>query len=88
MPDASAARPLVTTGGLAPGEVALLAPAGAASIPVAAIAAAAQDDLHTAPDAQEQAGWTVERHHQTEPVVLDGIVPARHTDAAATSSAR
>ena len=87
MTGAPAARALVTTGGLAPGEIVLL-PAGAAAVPVAAIAAAAQDDLHTAPDAQEQTGWTVQRHHQTEPVVLDGIVPARHTDAAPPSSAR
>ena len=88
MTGAPAARALVTTGGFAPGEIVLLPPAGAAAVPVAAIAAAAQDDLHTAPDAQEQTGWTVQRHHQTEPVVLDGIVPARHTDAAPPSSAR
>jgi len=88
VPGASAARALVTTGGLAPGDVVLLAPAGAAAVPVTAIAAAAQDDLHTAPDAQKQTGWTVQRRHQTEPVVLDGIVPARHTDAAPPSSAR
>ena len=88
MTGAPAARALVTTGGFAPGEIVLLPPAGAAAVPVAAIAAAAQDDLHTAPDAQEQTGWTVQRHHQTEPVVLDGIVSARHTDAAPPSSAR
>jgi hypothetical protein len=88
VPEAPGTRALVTTGGLASGEVVLLAPAGAAAIPVAAIAATAQDDLHAAPDAQEQTGWTIHRHHQTEPVVLDGIAPARHTDAAPPSSAR
>ena len=56
VPDAPTARALVTTGCLAPGEVVSLAPAGATAIPVAAIAAAAQDDLITAPGAQEQAG--------------------------------
>ena len=88
MTGAPAARALVTTGGLAPNEIVLLPPAGAAAVPVAVIAAVAQDDLHTAPDAQEQTGWTVQRHHQTDPVVLDGIVPARPTDAAPPSSAR
>lgn len=88
VPDASGTRALVTTGGLAPGAVVRLAPAGAAAIAVTAIAAAAQDDLHTAPDAQEKTGWTVQRHHQTEPVALDGIVPARHTGVAPPSSAR
>jgi hypothetical protein len=86
--EAATARALVATGGLAPRDVVPLAPAGAAAIPVAAIAVAAQDDLDAAPDAQEQTGWTVQRHHQTEPVVLDGIVPVRHTDAAPPSSAR
>jgi hypothetical protein len=88
MPHASTARALVATGGLAPGEVVRLAPAGAVAIPVAAIAAAAQHDLDAAPGAQEQTGWTVQRHHQTEPVVLDGVVPARHTAVAPPSSAR
>ena len=88
MPNASTARALVATGSLAPGEVVRLAPAGAAAIPVAAIAAAAQDDLDAAPGAQEQSSWTVQRHHQAEPVVLDGCVPARHTDVAPPSSAR
>ena len=88
MTGAPAARALVTTGGLAPGEIVLLTPASPTAIPIAAIAAAAQDDLHTAPDAQEQTGWTIQRHHQTEPVVLDGIVPARRTEAAPPSSAR
>ena len=66
VPDAPTARALVTTGCLAPGEVVRLTPAGAAAIPVAAIAAAAQDDLNAAPGAQEQAGWAVQRHHQTK----------------------
>ena len=86
--EAATARALVATGGLAPGDVVHLAPAGAAAIPVAAIAVAAQDDLNAAPDAQEQTGWKVQLHHQTEPVVLDGVVPARHTAAAPPSSAR
>ena len=88
MPHASAARALVTRGGLAPRQVVLLTPASPTAIPIAAIAAAAQDDLHAASDAYEQTGWTIQRRHQTEPVVLDGIVPARHTDAAPPSSAR
>ena len=88
VPHASTARALVATGSLAPGEVVRLAPAGAAAISVAAIAAAAQHDLDAAPGAQEQSSWTVQRHHQTEPVVLDGVVPARHTAAAPPSSAR
>jgi len=88
VPDASGTRALVTTCSLAPRQVVLLTPASPTAIPIAAIAAAAHDDLHTAPDAKEQTGWTVQRHHQTEPVVLDGIVPARHTDAAPPSSAR
>ncbi len=86
--EAAAARSLVATGGLAPGDVVHLAPAGAVAIPVAAIAVAAQDDLGATPDAQEQTRWTVQRHHPTEPVVLDGVVPARHTAAAPPSSAR
>ena len=86
--EATATRALVATGGLAPGDVVHLAPAGAAAIPVAAIAVAAQDDLNAAPSAQEQAGWKTQLHHQTEPVVLDGVVPARHTAAAPPSSAR
>ena len=86
--DAPTARALVTAGGLAPGKVVRLTPAGAAAIPVAAIAAAAHDDLNAAPGAQEQAGWAVQRHHQTEPVVLDGVVPAGHTAVAPPSSAR
>ena len=53
VPDAPTARALVTTGGFAPGEVVRLTPAGAAAIPVAAIAVAAQDDLNAAPGAQE-----------------------------------
>ena len=88
VPDAPTARALVTTGCLAPGEVVSLAPAGATAVPVATIAAAAQDDLNTAPGAQEQSSWTVQLHHQTEPVVLDGVVPARHTAVAPPSSAR
>ena len=88
VPHASTARALVATGSLAPGEVVRLMPAGAAAIPIAAIAAAAQDDLNAAPSAQEQAGWTVQRHHQSEPVVLDGVVPAGHTAVAPPSSAR
>ena len=88
VPDAPTARALVTTGCLAPGEVVSLAPAGATAVPVATIAAAAQDDLDAAPGAQEQSSWTVQLHHQTEPVVLDGVVPARHTAAAPPSSAR
>jgi hypothetical protein len=88
VPHASTARALVATGGLAPGEVVSLAPAGAAAIPVATIAAAAQHDLDAAPGAQEQSSWTVQLHHQAEPVVLDGVVPARHTAAAPPSSAR
>ena len=88
VPDASSARALVTTGRLAPGKVVRLTPAGAAAIPVAAIAAAAHDDLNAAPGAQEQAGWTVQLHHQSEPVVLDGVVPAGHTAVAPPSSAR
>ena len=86
--EAATARALVATGGFAPGDVVDLTPAGAAAIPVAAIAVAAQDDLDAAPDAQEQTGWKVQLHHQTEPVVLDGVVPARHTAAAPPSSAR
>ena len=66
VPDASSARALVTTGRLAPGKVVRLTPAGAAAIPVAAIAAAAHDDLDAASDAQEQTGWAVQRHHQTK----------------------
>jgi hypothetical protein len=88
MPHASTARALVATGGLAPGEVVRLMPAGAAAIPIAVIAAAAQDDLDAAPGAQEQSSWTVQRHHQAEPVVLDGVVPAGHTAVAPPSSAR
>jgi hypothetical protein len=88
VPHAATARALVTTGGLAPCRIVRLAPAGASAMPVAAIAAAAQDDLDAAPDAQEQTGWTVQLHHQTEPVVLDGLVPASHTAAAPPSSAR
>ena len=88
VPHASTARALVTTGRLAPCRIVRLAPAVASAIPVAAIAAAAQDDLDAAPGAQEQSGWTVQPHHQTEPVVLDGVVPARHTAAAPPSSAR
>ena len=88
VPHASTARALVATGGLAPGEVVSLAPAGAVAIPVAAIATAAQHDLDAAPGAQEQSSWTVQLHHQAEPVVLDGVVPARHTAAAPPSSAR
>jgi hypothetical protein len=88
VPHAPTARALVATGDLAPGKVVRLAPAGAAAIPVAEIAAAAQDDLNAAPGAQEQTGWTVQRHHQTEPVVLDGVVPAGHTAVAPPSSAR
>ena len=88
VPDAPTARALVATGGLAPGKVVRLTPAGAAAIPVAAIAVAAQDDLDAASSAQEQAGWAVQRHHQTEPVVLDGVVPAGHTAVAPPSSAR
>ena len=86
--EAAAVRALVATGGLAPGDVVYLAPAGAAAIPVAAIAIAAQDDLDAAPDAQEQTSWKVQLHHQTEPVVLDGVVPARQTAVAPPSSAR
>ena len=86
--EAATARALVATGGLVPGDVVHLAPAGAAAIPIAAIAVAAQDDLDAAPDAQEQTGRKVQQHHQTEPVVLDGVVPARHTAAAPPSSAR
>ena len=88
MLDAATARALVATGGLASGNIVRLAPAGAAAIPIAAIAVAAQDDLDAAPDAQEQTGRNVQLHHQTEPVVLDGVVPARHTAAAPPSSAR
>ena len=88
VPHASTARALIATGGLAPGEVVSPAPAGATAIPVATITAAAQDDLDAAPGAQEQSSWTVQLHHQTEPVVLDGVVPARHTAAAPPSSAR
>ena len=88
VPDASTARALVTTGCLAPGKVVRLTPAGAAAIPVAVIAVAAQDDLDAASSAQEQTGWTVQLHHPTEPVVLDGVVPAGHTAAAPPSSAR
>ena len=88
VPDASTARTLVATRSLAPCRVVRLAPAVASAVPVAAIAAAAQDDLDAAPSAQEQAGWTVQPHHQTEPVVLDGVVPARHTAVAPPSSAR
>ena len=51
--DAPTARALVTAGGLAPGKVVRLTPAGAAAIPVAAIAAAAQHDLDAASSAQE-----------------------------------
>jgi len=88
VPDASTARTLVATRSLAPCRGVRLAPAVASAVPVAAIAAAAQDDLDAAPGAQEQAGWTVQPHHQTEPVVLDGVVPARHTAVAPPSSAR
>ncbi len=88
VPDAPTARALVTTSCLAPGMVVRLTPAGAAAIPVATIAAAAQHDLDAAPGAQEQSSWTVQLHNQTAPVVLDGIVPARHTAVAPPSSAR
>lgn len=74
--EAAAARSLVATGGLAPGDVVHLAPAGAVAIPVAAIAVAAQDDLGATPDAREQTRWTVQRHHPTEPVVLDESRPS------------
>jgi len=85
---APATRALIATGRLAPGQIVRLAPARAAAISVAAIAAAAQDDLSAAPGAQEQTGCTVQLRHQTGPVVLDGLVPARHTAVAPPSSAR
>jgi len=85
---APATRALIATGRLAPGQIVRLAPAGAAAISVASIASAAQDDLSAASGAQEQTRCTVQLRHQTGPVVLDGLVPARHTAVAPPSSAR
>jgi len=88
MQETAAARALVAVGGLAPRNAVHPAPACAPAVPVSAIAVAAQNNLNATPGAKEQTRWTVQRHHPTEPVVLDGIVPARHTAVAPPSSAR
>jgi len=62
-----------------------LAPAGAATVAVAAVTAAAQHDLRVAAGAQVQAGVLFHAHPGTAEV-LDGCVPARHTDVAPPSS--
>ena len=62
-------------------------PAGPAAVAVAAVTAAAQDDLLAAARAQVQAGRSVHTHPGTTEV-LDAIVPARHTVVAPPSSAR
>jgi len=64
-----------------------LAAARPAAIAVAAIAAAAQDDLDATARAQVQAGGWVHAHPGTTEV-LDGLAPARHTAVAPPSSAR
>ena len=87
MGDAAAPRALVALRGLAPRILTGLVPARPAAVAVAAVAAAAQNDLDAAPRAQVQAGGLVHAHPGTTEV-LDGLVPARHTAVAPPSSAR
>jgi hypothetical protein len=62
-------------------------PALPAAVAVAAVAAAAQDDLRAASCTQVHASGSVHAHPGTTEV-LDGLVPARHTVAAPPPSAR
>src|SRR5574337_1167175 len=78
---------LVALSGLAARLGPGLAPAGPPAVAVAAVAAAAQDDLHAASRAQVQTGGLVHAHPGTTEV-LDGLAPARHTAVAPPSSAR
>ena len=80
-------RALVTLRGLAPRIFAGQAPARPAAIAVAAVAAAAQNDLDATARAKVQAGGLVHAHPGTTEV-LDGFAPARHTAVAPPSSAR
>jgi hypothetical protein len=85
--NAAAPRALVALRGLAPRILTGLVPARPAAVAVAAVAAAAQNDLDAASRTQVQAGVLVHAHPGTTEV-LDGLVPARHTDVAPPSSAR
>ena len=85
--DATAPGALVALCSLTPRLLADLTPASSAAIAVAAVAAAAQDDLDATTRAQVKAGGLVHAHPGTTEV-LDGLVPARHTAAAPPSSAR
>jgi len=64
-----------------------LARAASGAVALAAVAVAAQHNLHPTPYAHEQTGWTVHAHPD-KPKVLDGFVPGRHTAVAPPSSAR
>ena len=84
---AAVPRALVALRGLAPRIITGQAPARPAAIAVAAVAAAAQNDLGAATRTQVQPGGFVHEHPgATE--VLDGFAPARHTAVAPPSSAR
>ena len=72
MAHASSPGSLVALRGLASRLGAGLTPAKSAAIAVAAVAAAAQDDLHATARAQVQAGGTVHAHPGTTEV-LDGL---------------
>ena len=87
MRDASVPGALVALCGLAPRLLTGLMPTLPAAVAVAAVAAAAQDDLDATTRAQVQAGGSVHAHPSTTEV-LDGLVPARHTAVAPPSSAR
>jgi hypothetical protein len=87
MGDAPAPRALVALRALAPRILTGLVPARPATVAVAAVAAAAQNDLDATSRAEEQAGGLVHAHPGTTEV-LDGLVPARHTAVAPPSSAR
>ena len=86
----AAPRPLVSACALAPSSVARQAPALPATVPVATVAVAAQQDLDAATRAQEQAPWTIHAHPGREPKVQCWTDASQrcHTDAAPPSSAR
>jgi hypothetical protein len=81
---------LVAACALAPGRVVRHATAVPATVAVAAIAVAAQHNLHTATRTQEQPAWTIHAHPGQEPKLQCWTDASQrcHTDVAPPSSAR
>ena len=84
---AAVPRALVRLRALAPRVFTGQAPARPAAVAVAAVTAAAKNDLGAATRTQVQPGGFVHEHPGTTEV-LDGFAPARHTAVAPPSSVR